>query len=310
MEARLAQAFLEDEWTRSVWIAFAQSTVETHRDHAQLKQRVLSSLPIFHELSRKFVNGRGCNGASLMSAIDNRLMRRHLLASRFLQAMFQVGADDRMSQLSQIEVRRLDQVVAEARGRIAMALRRYRQLLDTEAVNIRTQRLYLRAALEFLSGVGFDGAVLHGEDLLRHLRKHPGHAASLTRFVRFCRESLTIDIAMPPRVQYQRTIDDRIARQVKELKTALQTWRGRTLEHASARDIARVLSAAIDIPAAELFRRRNEVRRAADGAINIFESASFQPADKLYRFADRWLELSVGARRAGESRRSRSALPK
>ena len=149
-------------------------------------------------------------------------------------------------------------------------IKRYASYLASEQVAPRTARLYLRAAEVACETSGRkDGEVWQSEDFLPCLKATPGHSSSLSKFAGFLRKSMGWDVRIPPKQLWQPDASALATKEVQRLKEYLGAVRGKEPSKMSAREIVRILSAALGatIVALNQFARAHNIRATADGGM-------------------------------------------
>ena len=134
--------------------------------------------------------------------------------------------------------------------------------------------------------------------MIGHLRASPGQGANLARFVSYCRKKFGWNVRIPDAKLWKNSAN-KTTRQLQELRKALRATIGVADSALTTREVGRVLSLALDIPAAQLLRERDagQVVMYANGAIEVTDQAVLVPEDPLYRYARRWADLGNGLRR-------------
>jgi hypothetical protein len=287
---------MESAWTRSLWNAFVQQMLERNAADPKLSGLIEHSAGFFQALAEKFQSAEEISAQSVAKAFDSRVLRKHLLASRFLADALQIaGLEDEVEAVT--EWRRVNDLLARVRGtRWGALLERYAEWMFAREVAVRTARLYLRAAEAFCDAAGASDIAPWAEsDAISYLSSSPGHAASLTRFMTFCREWKGWDVRMPPKSLWTRAPSAKTAEEVKRLRKLLKRMSAKETDLLTTREIARVLSLATGVPAARLIRERQAGAVAVDerGSIAVTQDAVISAEQPLYRFARRWAELAA-----------------
>lgn len=297
-EAAMVAAELEDEGVRALWHGFVATQLEDCTDDPKRVQQIAHAAGFFRLLDRAFEDVADIDAASLMQRIDGRQLRRYLLASRYVIQTLQLDLLEERERAA--EQRRTQAIIDRStakKGNVGATLRSYAEWLTAHGVAPRTARLYLRAAESFSQQVSFGNAGWTQDQLVRYLKKSPGHRASLTRFVSYCRKSLGWDVKMIPQATLAAAVrrPSPVARQVAQLRKAIAAASKMQEGTMPTKTVVRILSLALDVPAAELLRARNagDVSVREDGAIEVAVDAVFEPSDSLYRYARRWAELGL-----------------
>lgn len=284
---------LEAMWCRELWQAFVEHILSDDSSSPQIKSRVEHAADFFRELSQLFPS-RDMFAADLMiQKVGSKFFRRHLLASRFVISKFGVSAFEEKRSLS-VEQQRIANILDRSSdGAYVVSLSVYAQWLTDQKVAVRTARLYLRAAEGFCAHCKFDGTNSWTEPaMIEYLKGSPGQAASLGRFVTYFRKQRGWDVRIPPKKLWQKNSD--MTKSVKNLRKSIRALAAKPDGRLTTKDLARVLSLGLDIPAVQLIRARSMVGvpRRMDGAIEIYKDAVIEKSHPLYRFALRWADLS------------------
>jgi hypothetical protein len=160
--------------------------------------------------------------------------------------------------------------------------------------------LYLRAAEAFCMSAGIKADVSwRNEQLLHYLTVHPGHGASLARFVSYCRLQLRWPVNVPSKALWKRK--PQTSDQIRKLRDALNTAAIDPIASLPTKTVARILALTLDLPAAQLVRARAEGRvgRHPNGHIEIAPEAVIPPENSIYPYAERWLALAERAASIG-----------
>jgi hypothetical protein len=288
-------ASFEALWVRELWKGFVALQLEEAASSPKLRQSLDRATSFFAALEKAFASAQEIDAKSLAERMDSRLLRKHLLASRFVTAT--LGLDETEGHRETMtERRRIAQIISRCeKAKYGEVLEKYVEWLRAAGVADRTARLYLRAAESFCADVGVDASQAWREqDALRYLAKMPGHAASLSRFFRYCRERRDWDVRLPPKSLWVGTSEKRLASQVKRLREALRRVSDLDAAALTTREVARILSIAVDLPAAQLLRERRAGRVVlhGDGSVEVRPEAVIAVADVLYPYARRWLDLA------------------
>jgi len=294
--ALVVSASFEAQWVRELWKGFVALQLEEAASSPKLRQTLDRASSFFAALEKSFASAEEIDAQSLAERMDSRLLRKHLLASRFLVATLELNETEGNREIA-TERRRIAQIISRCgKAKYGEVLEHYVEWLRAAGVADRTARLYLRAAESFCADAGVDASQAWREqDALRYLAKMPGHAASLSRFFRYCRECRGWDVCLPPRSLWVGTPAKRDADQIKRLRKALQRVGGMDTAILTTREVARLLSLAVGLPATQLLREREAGRVVlhGDGSVELAPQAVIATADALYPYARRWLDLAA-----------------
>jgi hypothetical protein len=293
-DAALVKAEIESGWVADLWTSFVGELTSVGSESPALRRRVGHAAEFFRELSRLFPEEGAVGAKSMAAAFDSRFLRRHLLASRFALARIDVP-DFKEACGEATERRRAADILLRSRGKpYAMVLDSFAGQLFREQVAPKTIRLYLRAAEAFcVHGRVASDCPWHEDALVGYLKSSPGQAASLGRFIRYCRLSLGWEVRLPEKKAWT-AAHTRVARDVSGLRDVLKELRRVPTSSAPTKKLARLFSLAFGVPAAQLIRERDagRIRVAESGTIEITDDAKLHPHDALYEFAARWVELA------------------
>lgn len=109
-----AGRYLADPWVRHLWEGFVTSLLDAKGAGWHLAQWLGSSIGFFVELADLFPGGHGMN-AHAYALIDSRVMRRHLLAPRFVASTLEPHSDSLKT--AAVEARRLGRARPIVQGR-------------------------------------------------------------------------------------------------------------------------------------------------------------------------------------------------
>lgn len=284
---------LEAMWCRELWQAFVEHMLSDDSSSPQIKSRVEHAAEFFRELSQLFPSRDKFAAELMIQKVGSKFFRRHLLASRFV--ISKLGASEFEEKRGRsVEQQRIANILDRSGdGAYVTSLSIYAQWLTDHKVEVRTARLYLRAAEGFCASCRFDGATAWTEPaIIEYLKGSPGQAASLGRFVTYCRKQRGWDVRIPPKALWKQ--DPGMAKDVSNLRKSIRALATKPSDALTTKDLARVLSLALDIPAVQLIRERSMVgvARRMDGAIEIYKDAAIEKSHPLYRFALRWADLA------------------
>lgn len=291
-DAALVAAEIEAPWCRDLWNGYVQASLSPDASSPRLRAQINRAAEFFRVLDQRFESMDEINAKSFVQRLDSRFLRRYLTASRHVLASMNLE-DIILARDERAEAQRTTNILADSADQPhGPMLRAYGQWLDAIGIAARTARLYLRAAESFCRLASLDGSVpWQPSALVAYLKKTPGNAANLGRFVRYCRKQLGWDVEMPAKTLWRPTAS-RATRDVRELRIALKTLDARPDASLTTKELARVLSLALGVSAAQLMRKRaaNGVKRYPDGSIEIEQDAVIGVSHPLHRFAQRWAD--------------------
>lgn len=287
----LAAAMLEKRWARELYEAFIEHLLQAGTPSARTSKCLQASAEFFLVVERAFDDAGTVTRAALARNIGTAALRANLLASRFLVERLGLRPDEREVQRATERVRFDSIVQRSAREPYGWVVRAYAQYLLRRAVPIRTARLYLRAAEAFCeAALAEKAAPWPSEVLVRYLRRHPGHAASLGRFIGFCQEGLGWDVRRVEKSQWHNP-RARTDRAVGVLRDLLSRIEGMPLESAPDRTLGQILSLALGVARTQLdaSRRTGEVTMAAPNTIRVGGLEPIVLNGRLLAIAETWL---------------------
>lgn len=292
-DAVFVAAQIETEWVRQLWNAFVEERLDAASAKPGLRQQMSHAAEFFRVLESSAAQNEPDDPDILLANIDSRFARKHLLASRFVAGRI-ASAELAKQRGVVVEHRRIRNILDRSRDHSFHALlKSYAEYLASNRLSVRTVRLYLRAAEAFcLKGNVNASEPWTNETLATYLNRSKGHAASLGRFVTYCRMEQAWDVQMPLGISETASIV--LRRQVKDLQKLLQKLEALDSSAISTKMLGRLFSLSFGLPAAQLIRERRVVQLAIqeDGQIQIMDNASIGPSDALHRYALRWVELS------------------
>jgi hypothetical protein len=293
-DAALAGAKIEADWVRCLWESFAERQIAQASSSLLFVARTIRSVEFFLELQGKFVGSKEITSKYMSERFGSKFLRKYLVASRFVierlnLERFQEARED------VAERGRALAIVERASEKLyGPLLHSYAAHLEGHGSNLRTMRLYLRAAEAFCVDRNIkNSAAWPSGTLEAYLIKSPGHFASLTRFVTFCRKHLKWDVAMPRKgdrpVKPLQAVQDRteLRRQMKKVADVPPSCQ-------TTRQLGRILALSLGVPAVQLVKDRKEhvPHRQPDGSIYMMDDAIIAKDSPLFRYAQRWVELS------------------
>lgn len=300
-DAAMFSAELEAPWCRELWHGFVLASLSPDASSPRLRAQIGKSFEFFRTLEQRFDSIDDINSKSLNLQLDSQFFRRHLNASRYVVEKLNLQ-DFTAERANQVEAKRHEKILEESADKPhGPMIRAYAQWLTEIGIAARTGRLYLRAAESFCMQTKLDGSKpWQSSSLVQHLKRTPGNAANITRFVRYCREQLGWNVEMPKEGIWHPAAS-RTTRDIRDLRAVLQTLDNQTDESITTMELARVLSLALGVSAAQLMRCRVErgLKRLPDGSIEIEQDAVIETTNPLYRFACLWAvrtEAYLGSR--------------
>ncbi|HQQ63865.1 MAG TPA: hypothetical protein PLF22_09855 [Pseudomonadales bacterium] len=157
----------------------------------------------------------------------------------------------------------------------------------THKLSLKTQRVYLRAAIELMKySTCNDAKQLTNNVLEEFLHLQPGYRASLAKFLRFLRKHHTTKINMPPLKKLRATTSP-----IKEIKTILASLHTAHSAKSKASIVAKLLSVLYSTPLETILRLRVTDIVDNDG-IRLNLHGSWIKVDKRVETVVRWLLIN------------------
>ena len=188
------------EWARSLFVAFCTSD-DLRKARGDMDRHIGAYAAFFRALGTQFSDVAAVTQARLLGLHGAEGLRRQFQAVRFLVRRLSLPWDALVAE-EITEGARIKAALAAAEGKPwAEDLAAYRLNLSLGRwVTARTERLYVAAAADLLAGSGVEQAVeLTQEHLSRHLRRKPGQAANLARFLAWVTETAGQRFARRPK---------------------------------------------------------------------------------------------------------------
>jgi hypothetical protein len=286
-----AASAMAQPWCETLWTSYVEHRLHEHAESSRLRQNLTKDASFFRLLGDAFAALEDVTPAAMGRRIPSAVLRRHLIASRFVLGERDLG-ELTEQRSAKAETERSANVIGDAEGQpYQEVLQQYGAWLQGKGTALRTARLYLRSAETYAKAVRLQaGTPWQRETMVAFLRKNPGLGANLGRFTTFCREHLSWDVAMPPKADWtghrsaERLTQRKLAQAIKEMSSRPSgSW--------TTKELARVLSLSLGIPAEELVRMRaSGTIRRLDGSIAIATDAVVAPRHPLYAYAVRWAE--------------------
>ena len=293
-DAAFVAAEFESVWLRELWHAFVEGQLAGDCSAPQLRAQTSHAADFFRELGRTFKTAEAINAKSLTASVSSKILRAHLLASRFIVSKLELTQFDDARALRS-EHLRIANILDQGGDRPYKAvLAVYADWLANQKIAIRTRRMYVRAAENFCAHCQLDGSSAWPvQGLIDYLIASPGQAASLGRFVTYCQIELNWNVRMPAKTLWHR-VPDNTKRDLKLLQKIVKSMEEKVASKITTQELGRLFSLALGVSASQLLRERRSagVRRHDGGAIEIMPAALIGPSHPLYRYAQRWADLT------------------
>jgi len=197
-EADLHSLALNHRWARDTFIKFAIWLHERSGDQPNCFSIFVAHEPFFERLDAYFQHSSEISESTLLETLGVAMIRRHLLASVFLQESLGVRLSSDAKVDSAERSRIQDKLIKNTREPWAPLLKKYSAWLSEKDISLRTQRLYLRAAEKFCQMQGVSSDNQCSTNLVSNfLKKNIGSRASLYKFITYCRTELGWPVEMP-----------------------------------------------------------------------------------------------------------------
>ncbi|MFB5856498.1 hypothetical protein WAB97_011685 [Stenotrophomonas maltophilia] len=235
---------LKGAWVVSLLNGFVGWLLERQSDYPQLPRVLRSHLPFFTSLDERFSAQEHVVPQSLLDHFTVAGLRRHQLAARYTCDVLGVEITDADKQ-EHVESARVAQILEKAQSaKWSDDLFHYNLWLIKADRPVRTRRLYLSAAAGLMRSAGARGLLeLKQQSLERHIEMVPGTRANLSSVVRFARETLSHNIALPPRAAREAT-EPRPVQRLRALLKAIEN----DGDSAAIDDLESIISIALQIP--------------------------------------------------------------
>lgn len=293
-DATFVAAQIEAPWCRNLWYGYVQESLSHGGSSPRLPEQIHRAAEFFRILDQRFESKDEIDTISLVQRMDSPILRLYLTASQYVVASLKLDGVV-PARAAQVEERRVSSILDESDGQPhGPMLRAYAKWLEELGTAVRTGRLYLRAAESFCRYTSLNGSIpWQPSALVAYLKKTPGNAANLGRFVKYCRSQLGWNVEMPAKVLWHSTTS-RTSRDLRELRAVLKSLDGREDASLTTQELARVLSLALGVSAAQLIRRKaaKGVNRYPDGSIEVEQDAIIDVSHPLHGLALRWADLA------------------
>jgi hypothetical protein len=292
-EARLSAFGLSRDWAREALEQFAKWLLQRQPSAPRLLGVFRHHIPFFERVDAAFVDSAALNASELLDLFQVSGLRSHLLPTAFLEERFQLVVDDALK-ASHAERQRILELQRKCkRFEWCSDLNRYVDVLAENDSPVRTQRLYVSAAVSFMLGSGVDRVQQLSDLHLRaHLARTPGSRNSLGRYLKFLQLRGLSELRLPPRSG----LPDALPRDAKQLRSLLKRIERLGME-APAPLLERALSIAFGLRTSVL--RSSWTVEVADGRPTLRSGAeTLIVPDLLADIARRWGRHQAQDRRA------------
>lgn len=245
-ESGLTAHALTHPWVRDLYLRFAVWLHERMAASPRLLGSFRSHHFFFERIDAQFARIGELTSSAMLKAFGPAELRKHLLVMQFLDAALGISIDEQNKADFAEQERIAAKIVESSRHPWGRVVADYSSALAQSEIAIRTQRMYLSAAVAFCGAVTFKNGGPWSEDGARHfLAKKPGNRANLTRFFSFCRQKYGWDVAMPQLDSTKQR--PRLPRTVRELRTLLREIDAAGIENARMETLARVIAKSLGL---------------------------------------------------------------
>jgi hypothetical protein len=196
-EVSLLSATLEREWVRQCVAGYAQWLLARQPDNLCLAASLRSDLPLFQMLDQELETAQALGGEVLLALMPQSRLRRHLLATTYLQDSGLIRLERQQKRDSADRGRMMAKLAECADAPWAHDVEDYARELINSHRQVHTSRLYLAVAIRFCRDQRLEGPFGQAE-LVDFLTRNPGSRASLSAWVSYARRRLGYKVTMPP----------------------------------------------------------------------------------------------------------------
>ncbi|AZR35202.1 hypothetical protein [Xanthomonas vasicola] len=191
---------MEREWVRQCVAGYAQWLLARQPENLCLAASLRSDLPLFQMLDQQLETAQALSGEALVGLMPQNRLRRHLLATVYLQDSGLIHLEPQQKREAADRGRMKAKLAECADAPWAYAVQGYARELINSHRQVHTSRLYLAVAIRFCRDQRLEGPFGQAE-LVDFLTRNPGSRASLSAWVSYVRRSLGYKVTMPPRVR-------------------------------------------------------------------------------------------------------------
>lgn len=245
-EVQLNQVVFAREWMPRLYSEFANWLHYRQGDAPTCLKTFRAHQPFFERLDAEYSALTDITPESLLVRCSSAYLRRHLLATQFLQeALGFTIKPEQKAHYGEMETVRL-KLLESKKEPWGSLLVNYVNSLNDAQLPIRTIRLYLSAAHAFCVHAKATEKGWESRAPLKFLKANPGARNNLSRFISHCARTYGWDVALPTRKQLpgKRAI---VPKTVMELRTLLQKVQKTGEANASKHDLARILAKSLGL---------------------------------------------------------------
>ncbi|MGH8049343.1 MAG: hypothetical protein ACREPB_01635, partial [Arenimonas sp.] len=196
--ASTATAALENEWSRQFLLDYAQWLMDAYPEKPALHMQLFKDNDFFLKLDRGFTKKMEITEDGLLRYFGTAVLRKHLLASRFLCDWLSLTMTT-ASKVESADQQRLRNILSmHADQPCGAILRQYEEWLEIHRTQTRTRRLYLSAAAMFASAVELSEKSPPSDSACAtYFIKKPGQRNNVGRFFRFLEDQHHWKLSLP-----------------------------------------------------------------------------------------------------------------
>jgi len=291
-ELSLTVALFEHRWIKEIWKHFGL-WLHDRQPHRTVTLKVLRShQPFFERLDASFTSPAEVTEQALVGVFGTQLLRKHLLATKFLRERLGVAVSSESKALSS-ENDRIEAILFDGKRKPWGALLAgYAVFLAQRTLARRTVRMYVSSAAEFCAKVMINSSPWTAGQLERYLARNRGARNNISTFVKYCQREMKWDVEMPQKDVSVRALVDPV-QSVKKLRNLLERTAATGPEGASMRTVSEVLSTALGLSPTKIRGLRTEHFEISSPDISVVIAGEHITLPlELHPFAFRLLELS------------------
>lgn len=283
-EVDLHALTLSRQWARDLILKFALWLHERSGNQPNCFALFTSHEPFFERLDAQFESAQNVQEKELLEYFGVGFIRKHLLASIFLQENLGVTirAEAKIDHANQVRIR--EKIVKSAKESWAPLLKNYYLWLNEKPLSTLTKRLYLRAAENFCQNAKLTADRVWRDGALEtFLKQNPGSRASLFRFVTYCRLELGWEVTMP-----QKKISN-ATNVVPRLKSLLMQIDAKGLDAVDSKILGQTLALSLGYRQAEFLTETLAVEIIDGQAMLICGEEKILLVEDLIGIASTWI---------------------
>jgi hypothetical protein len=263
--ASTATAALENEWARQFLLDYSQWLLDTRPEKPALHMQLFKDNDFFLKLDRGFAKKTDITEVTLLQYFGTAVLRKHLLASRFLGDWLSLTMTT-ASKVESAEQQRVQSILSmHAAQPFGVVLVQYEQWLDIYRTQTRTKRLYLSAAAMFASAVELSEQVPPSDSACAaYFHKKPGQRNNVGRFFRFLTDKYQWALPLP-----EKKTKTGIPTTVHRLKSQLSIIADVGIDNASHSVLVHVMAVSLGFTEAQLTPFPLITRHGKDMAMQV-----------------------------------------